>query len=126
MADTDKLKTEYVEIYNRYMTLPEDSKELKTLAKKLQDMEQTLTRRFLFESGYATEKKGEYCIFVKEQGSRNDRPFFLSDILQLRHKFPNQLTFFTRLAIAIHLFDFLRKIVHVVLKAFHQLLFSIH
>ena len=71
MADTDKLKTEYVEIYNRYMTLPDDSKELETLAKKLQDMEQTLTRRFLFESGYATEKKGEYCIFVKEQGSLN-------------------------------------------------------
>ena len=71
MADTDKLKTEYVETYNRYMTLPEDSKELKTLAKKLQDMEQTLTRRFLFESGYTTEKKGEYCIFVKEQGSLN-------------------------------------------------------
>lgn len=65
MADTDKLKTEYVETYNRYMTLPDDSKELKTLAKKLQDMEQTLTRRFLFESGYTTEKKGEYCIFVK-------------------------------------------------------------
>ena len=40
MADTDKLKTEYVETYNRYMTLPDDSKELKTLAKKLQDMEQ--------------------------------------------------------------------------------------
>lgn len=66
MADTDKLKTEYVEIYNRYMTLPDDSKELETLAKKLHDMEQTLTRRFLFESGYTTEKKGEYCIFVKE------------------------------------------------------------
>lgn len=66
MADTDKLKTEYVEIYNRYMTLPDDSKELETLAKKLQDMEHALTRRFLFESGYATEKKGEYCIFVKE------------------------------------------------------------
>ena len=66
MADTDKLKTEYVEIYNRYMTLPDDSKELETLAKKLQDMEQALTRRFLFESGYTTEKKGEYCIFVKE------------------------------------------------------------
>ena len=65
MADTDKLKTEYVETYNRYMTLPDDSKELKTLAKKLQDMEQALTRRFLFESGYATEKKGEYCIFVE-------------------------------------------------------------
>ena len=66
MADTDKLKTEYVETYNRYMTLPDDSKELETLAKKLQDMEQALTRRFLFESGYTTEKKGEYCIFVKE------------------------------------------------------------
>ena len=66
MVDTDKLKNEYVETYNRYMTLPDDSTELKLLAKKLQVLEQTLTRRFLFESGYTTEKKGEYCIFVKE------------------------------------------------------------
>ena len=51
MSDTDKLQGEYVEIYNKYMSLPDDSKELKTLAKKLQDLEQTLTRRFLFESG---------------------------------------------------------------------------
>lgn len=66
MVDTDKLKAEYVETYNRYMTLLDDSNELKALAEKLKDLEQTLTRRFLFESGYTTEKKGEYCVFVKE------------------------------------------------------------
>ena len=69
MIDTDKLQAEYVEIYNKYMTLPDDSKELKTLAKKLQELEQTLTRRFLFESGYTLQKidNSEYCTYIKTQ-----------------------------------------------------------
>lgn len=67
MSDTDKIQAEYVEIYNKYMSLPDDSKELKKLAKKLQDLEQTLTRRFLFESGYDLKKidNSEYCIYIK-------------------------------------------------------------
>lgn len=64
LSDTNKLQAEYAEIYNKYMTLPDDSKELKTLAKKLQELEQILTRRFLFESGYELEKAGEFSIFV--------------------------------------------------------------
>ena len=32
-SDTDKLQSEYVEIYNKYMTTPDASKELKALAK---------------------------------------------------------------------------------------------
>ena len=51
MSDTDKLQAEYVETYNKYMTLPDDSKELEKLRKKLTELEETLTRRFLFESG---------------------------------------------------------------------------
>lgn len=68
MSDTDKLQSEYVEIYNKYMTLPDDSKELKALAKKLQELEETLTRRFLFESGYTLEKVGdsEYATYIKD------------------------------------------------------------
>lgn len=66
MSDTDKLQAEYVETYNKYMTLSDDSKELKPLAKKLQELEETLTRRFLFESGYTLEKAGEFSIYVKD------------------------------------------------------------
>lgn len=33
LSDTDKLQAEYVETYNKYMTLPDASKELKALAK---------------------------------------------------------------------------------------------
>ena len=66
LSDTDKLQAEYVEIYNKYMTLPDDSKELKPLAKKLQDLEQTLTRRFLFESGYSVQQSGEFNIYIKD------------------------------------------------------------
>lgn len=56
LSDTDKLQAEYVKIYNEYMSLPDDSTELGTLAKKLQELEQTLTRRFLLESGYTLER----------------------------------------------------------------------
>ena len=68
LSDTDKLQAEYVETYNKYMTLPDDSKELKSLAKKLQELEETLTRRFLFESGYTLEKVGDsdYNIYIKD------------------------------------------------------------
>ena len=68
MSDTDKLQAEYVETYNKYMTLPDDSKELKVLAKKLQELEETLTRRFLFESGYILEKidNSEYSTYIKD------------------------------------------------------------
>lgn len=68
MSDTDKLQAEYVEAYNKYMTLPDTSKELEVLAKKLQELEQTLTRRFLFESGYDAKKQGDYCIYVNKDG----------------------------------------------------------
>lgn len=68
LSDTDKLQAEYVETYNKYMTLPDDSKELKALAKKLQELEEILTRRFLFESGYTLEKVGDsdYNIYIKD------------------------------------------------------------
>lgn len=65
MSDTDKLQTEYVEIYNKYMSLPDDHGELEILRAKLQKLEETLTRRFLFESGYDLEKMGDYCIYIK-------------------------------------------------------------
>ena len=68
MSDTDKLQGEYVETYNKYMTTPDDdSKELKVLAKKLQELEEILTRRFLFESGYTLEKvvNSEYATYIK-------------------------------------------------------------
>ena len=62
------VQAEYVETYNKYMTLPDDSKELKALAKKLQELEEILTRRFLFESGYTLEKVGDsdYNIYIKD------------------------------------------------------------
>ena len=68
LSDTDKLQSEYVEIYNKYMTTPDDSKELKALAKKLQELEETLTRRFLFESGYILKKidNSEYSTYIKD------------------------------------------------------------
>lgn len=68
LSDTDKLQSEYVEIYNKYMNLPDDSKELKVLAKKLQELEETLTRRFLFESGYILKKidNSEYSTYIKD------------------------------------------------------------
>ena len=69
MNDTDKLQGEYVETYNKYMTTPDDdSKELKVLAKKLQELEEILTRRFLFESGYTLEKvaNSEYATYIKD------------------------------------------------------------
>lgn len=72
MSDTDKLQAEYVETYNKYMTLPDDSKELEKLHKKLMELEETLTRRFLFESGYILERVGnnEYSTFIKEKHSK--------------------------------------------------------
>jgi hypothetical protein len=66
LSDTDKLQAEYVETYNKYMSLPDDSKELKPLAKKLQELEETLTRRFLFESGYSVQASGEFNIYIKD------------------------------------------------------------
>ena len=69
MSDTDKLQGEYVETYNKYMITPDDdSKELKVLAKKLQELEEILTRRFLFESGYTLEKvvNSEYATYIKD------------------------------------------------------------
>ena len=68
LSDTDKLQAEYVETYNKYMTLPDASKELKSLAKKLQELEETLTRRFLFESGYILTKidNSDYNIYIKD------------------------------------------------------------
>ena len=66
MSDTDKLQAEYVETYNKYMSLADDSKELKQLSKKLQELEETLTRRFLFESGYNLQESGEFYIYIKD------------------------------------------------------------
>lgn len=68
MSDTDKLQAEYVKTYNKYMTIPDNSKELKKLRKKLLELEQTLTRRFLFESGYTLERVGnnEYATYIKD------------------------------------------------------------
>lgn len=66
MIDTDNIIEEYVATYNKYMTLPDDSEELEPLNKRIKDLENTLTRRFLFENGYVLQKVGEYSIFVKE------------------------------------------------------------
>lgn len=61
MSNTDKLQIEYVKTYNKYVSLPDDSKELKPLAKRLHELEEKLTRRFLFESGYDVDIiTGEY------------------------------------------------------------------
>ena len=68
MSDTDKLQSEYAETYNKYMTTPDNSKELKKLREKLQELEETLTRRFLFESGYILKKidNSDYNIYIKD------------------------------------------------------------
>lgn len=68
LSDTDKLQSEYVETYNKYMTIPDNSKELKKLREKLLELQQTLTRRFLFESGYTLERVGnnEYATYIKD------------------------------------------------------------
>lgn len=68
MSDTDKLQAEYVKTYNKYMTIPDNSKELKKLREKLLELQQTLTRRFLFESGYTLERVGnnEYATYIKD------------------------------------------------------------
>lgn len=55
LSDTEKLQVEYVELFNKYMDLPDDGKEPETLKQKLRELEQTLTMRFLFESGYDFE-----------------------------------------------------------------------
>lgn len=69
MSDTDKLQAEYVETYNKYMTMPDNSKELEKLNKKLKELEETLTRRFLFESGYTLERvdNNEFSTYIKEK-----------------------------------------------------------
>lgn len=68
LSDTDKLQAEYVDTYNKYMTIPDNSKELKKLREKLLELQQTLTRRFLFESGYTLERVGnnEYATYIKD------------------------------------------------------------
>lgn len=68
LSDTDKLQAEYVDTYNKYMTIPDNSKELKKLRERLLELEQTLTRRFLFESGYTLERVGnnEYATYIKD------------------------------------------------------------
>lgn len=72
MSDTDKLQAEYVETYNKYMTMPDDSKELEELNKELKELEEILTRRFLFENGYTLERVGnnEFSTFIKEKHSK--------------------------------------------------------
>ncbi len=71
MSDTDKLQAEYAETYNKYMTLPDESKELKTLEKKLKELEEILTTRFLFENGYELKKVGnnEFLTYIKDDHS---------------------------------------------------------
>ena len=66
ISDTEKLQKEYAELYNKYMMLPDNSKELKHLRKLLIDYENTLARRFLLENGWDFEKSGEYHIYVKK------------------------------------------------------------
>ena len=66
LSYTEKLQDEYVKVYNKYMTLPDDSKELKPLAKTLQEMEEQLTRLFLLESGYSLKASGELYRDIKD------------------------------------------------------------
>lgn len=75
MSDTDKLQAKYVETYNKYMTMPDDSKELEELNKELKELEEILTRRFLLESGYTLEKvnNNEFATFTKEDHWRRER-----------------------------------------------------
>lgn len=68
LPDANDLITEYVELYNRYITLPEDSKELKELTLKLQYLENMLTMCLLYERGYTLKRAGndKYGTYVKE------------------------------------------------------------
>lgn len=66
MIDTESIMEEYAETYNRYMLLPLESKEFEPLEKRLKELESTLSRRFLWENGYTSQRAGEFSIFVKE------------------------------------------------------------
>lgn len=46
MIDTDSIIVEYVETYNKYMTLPDNSKELKPLEKRLQLLRKHFNKAF--------------------------------------------------------------------------------
>lgn len=63
MVDTNKMIEQYVSDYNTYVSLPDDSKELKKYAKKLTDQEEILTRRFILENGYMVSNDS---LYVKE------------------------------------------------------------
>lgn len=67
MSDTEELMIEYVRVYNIYMSLPDDD-EIEKLSKKLRELEETLTRRFLFENGYKFKRPehGIFQLFEKE------------------------------------------------------------
>ena len=68
ISDTEQLQKEYAEIYNKYMMLPDDSKELNNLKELLRDYETKLATRFLMENGWDFEKSGEFYIYVKKRG----------------------------------------------------------
>ena len=65
ISDTEELMTEYVELYNTYMSFPDDDE---TKVIKLKELEETLTRRFLFENGYNLKKPkhGGFYLYEKE------------------------------------------------------------
>lgn len=66
--DTDVLQAEYVDTFNRYVRLPDGSKELKKLSEELRELESILTIRFLFANGYTLKKDdtSEFSIIVKD------------------------------------------------------------
>lgn len=68
MSDTEKLITEYVELYNTIMSTPDDEKKDKALMTELKYLSISLTMRYLFENGYTMKKdKNEvFSLIVKE------------------------------------------------------------
>ena len=68
LSDTEKLMTEYVELYNTIMSSPDDREEEKALMEKLKDLSVRLTTRYLFENGYTMkkDKNGILSLIVKE------------------------------------------------------------
>ena len=62
---TDQIINEYVSTYNKYIAT-DDSKELETLHKKVEDLQKTFITQFLLENGYDLKKVDGHYIFIKD------------------------------------------------------------
>lgn len=63
---TDHIINEYVSTYNKYIATDDSSIELKTLHKKLEDLQKTFITQFLLENGYDLKKVDAHYIFIKD------------------------------------------------------------